>query len=68
MDAVRIGGRVYHASCYADFKRDGSATPMPRERTATPDSVLGKRKAQVSAVADGEGDGRALTCRVGRGQ
>jgi pre-mRNA cleavage complex 2 protein Pcf11 len=37
-DAIRVGGRVYHASCYADLKKDGGATPEP-------ESVLGKRKA-----------------------
>ena len=45
MDAVKIGNRVYHASCYAELKKDGGNTPL---RTATPDSVLGKRKAEVS--------------------
>jgi pre-mRNA cleavage complex 2 protein Pcf11 len=45
MDAVKIGGRVYHATCYADLKKDGGNTPA---RTATPDSVLGKRKAEAS--------------------
>ena len=45
-DAVKVGPRVYHASEYADMKKDGGNTPL---RTATPDSVLGKRKAGVSA-------------------
>ncbi|KAL8791368.1 MAG: hypothetical protein Q9195_005906 [Heterodermia aff. obscurata] len=45
-DAVKVGSRVYHASEYADMKKDGGNTPL---RTATPDSVLGKRKAGVSA-------------------
>ena len=44
-DAVKVGSRVYHASEYADMKKDGGNTPA---RTATPDSVLGKRKAGVS--------------------
>lgn len=44
VDAVKIGGRIYHASCYADLKKDGGNSPA---RTATPDSVLGKRKAEV---------------------
>ncbi|KAL8906636.1 MAG: hypothetical protein Q9207_001890 [Kuettlingeria erythrocarpa] len=43
-DALRIQNRVYHASCHAEIKKDGANTPM---RTATPDSVLGKRKAAV---------------------
>ncbi|KAL8801173.1 MAG: hypothetical protein Q9200_007025 [Gallowayella weberi] len=41
-DAIEIGSRVYHASCHAEIKKEGANTPM---RTATPDSVLGKRKA-----------------------
>lgn len=45
-DAVKVGSRVYHASEYADMKKDGGNTPL---RIATPDSVLGKRKAAVSA-------------------
>ncbi|RVX66780.1 hypothetical protein B0A52_08973 [Exophiala mesophila] len=54
-DAIFVGGRYYHASCYAevskgrerDRDRDGLSTPVPpgTGRTATPDSVLGKRKA-----------------------
>ena len=44
-DAMQIGPRVYHASCYSEMKKDGANTPM---RTATPDTVLGKRKAGVS--------------------
>jgi len=42
MDAVRIGVRVYHASCHSEVKKDGGSTPG---RMGTPDSVLGKRKA-----------------------
>ncbi|KAE8145579.1 mRNA cleavage factor complex component Pcf11 [Aspergillus avenaceus] len=48
-DAVTVGNRVYHASCYAEVTKDGP-TPARREtpsgRTGTPDSVLGKRKAE----------------------
>ncbi len=46
MDAVKIGARVYHASCHAEVQKDGGSTPL---RTSTPDSVLGKRKAGVSS-------------------
>ncbi|KAG9771325.1 hypothetical protein ABEF93_008007 [Exophiala dermatitidis] len=50
-DAVQIGGRYYHASCYAEVtkgrEKDGVSTPVGGTgRTATPDSVLGKRKAE----------------------
>ena len=44
MDAIKIGSKIYHASCYADLKKDGGNTPL---RNSTPDSVLGKRKAEV---------------------
>ncbi|KAB8069561.1 mRNA cleavage factor complex component Pcf11 [Aspergillus leporis] len=48
-DAVKVGSRVYHASCYAEVTKDGSAPARrgsPSGRTGTPDSVLGKRKAE----------------------
>ncbi|RJE19246.1 hypothetical protein PHISCL_08413 [Aspergillus sclerotialis] len=46
LDAVKVGSRVYHGSCYAEVTKDGSNTPVGR--TGTPDSILGKRKAEVS--------------------
>lgn len=51
-DAVQVAGRYYHASCYAEVtkgrERDGVSTPVGgMGRIATPDSVLGKRKAEV---------------------
>lgn len=39
MDAVKIGARIYHASCHAEAKKDGS----------TPEPILGKRKNEVSS-------------------
>ena len=45
MDAIKIGARVYHASCHSEVKNAGGNTPL---RTVTPESVLGKRKAAVS--------------------
>jgi pre-mRNA cleavage complex 2 protein Pcf11 len=45
IDAVKVGGRIYHASCYADYRKDDGNTPA---RNSTPDSVLGKRKAEVN--------------------
>lgn len=58
-DALRVGDRAYHASCYAEVTKDGGNTPMygGRGARATPDRVLGKRKAEVSLI------GRCL-CRV----
>jgi hypothetical protein len=51
-DAVKVGNRVYHASCYAEVTKDGPprGRETPSGRTGTPDSVLGKRKAEVSWV------------------
>ena len=37
MDARKAGDRIYHASCYAEATKD----------RATPEPVLGKRKAEV---------------------
>jgi len=57
-DAVKIGDRYYHASCYKEAMKSKevaqparTGTPLPsaglsHRRTATPDSVLGKRKAE----------------------
>ena len=51
-DAVLVGGRYYHASCYREVTKDrdrdaGNTTPLGAGlRTSTPDSVLGKRKAE----------------------
>jgi pre-mRNA cleavage complex 2 protein Pcf11 len=50
-DAVKVGARVYHASCYAEVTKDGprqAHRDTPSGRTGTPDSVLGKRKAEGS--------------------
>lgn len=51
-DALRVGGRAYHASCYAEVTKGGGggggSSGMPMQSRATPDPVLGKRKAEVS--------------------
>ena len=44
MDAIKIGARVYHASCHAEVKKEGGNTTL---RTLKPESVLGKRKSGV---------------------
>ncbi|KAL8853361.1 MAG: hypothetical protein Q9221_001837 [Calogaya cf. arnoldii] len=45
-DAIDVGSKAYwHASCHAEVKKDRAQTPL---RTATPDSILGKRKAGMS--------------------
>ncbi|KAI9657024.1 MAG: hypothetical protein M1821_003190 [Bathelium mastoideum] len=48
MDAIKVAGRVYHATCYEEVHRGVGlgAQPMKRE-TSTPDSVLGKRKGEL---------------------
>lgn len=55
-DAVKVGDKYYHASCYREAIKSKdvaqtvrSSTPLAglgHRRTATPDSVLGKRKAE----------------------
>lgn len=52
MDAVKIGGRIYHASCHAEASKDGGnvnngTSSSSRNRTPDP-ALLGKRKADVS--------------------
>ena len=49
MDAIKIGARVYHASCHDEIKKAGGNTPL---RTATPESVLGKRKAPGVSIRE----------------
>ncbi|KAF2755102.1 hypothetical protein EJ05DRAFT_122641 [Pseudovirgaria hyperparasitica] len=52
MDAVKKGGKVYHASCWEEVNKGMSAMAMAQQQaqqraaSATPDSVLGKRKAE----------------------
>ncbi|KAI2696613.1 hypothetical protein CBS147332_8965 [Penicillium roqueforti] len=43
-DATKVGSRVYHASCYSEVTK--GPAPTRQARTSTPDSVLGKRKAE----------------------
>lgn len=57
-DAIRVGDRYYHATCYREMTKGreviekavgGRSTPLSvlgHKRTSTPDSVLGKRKAE----------------------
>ncbi|KAF2742894.1 hypothetical protein M011DRAFT_481210 [Sporormia fimetaria CBS 119925] len=49
MDAVEIKGRIYHATCWEEFQK-GASIPAP----TTPDSVLGKRKAERDSPASGK--------------
>lgn len=53
MDAMKIGNRVYHASCHSEVKKEGGTTPL---RMSTPDSVLGKRKAVSRETRLNQGD------------
>lgn len=49
MDAVKVGGKIYHATCWEEYSKGaGIATP------STPDSVLGKRNAEISTPASGK--------------
>lgn len=48
-DATKVGSRIFHASCYAEVTKHGrvAGSGTPVRRSETPDSVLGKRKAEV---------------------
>ena len=49
MDAIQVGGKIYHATCWEEYSKGaGIATP------STPDSVLGKRKAEVGTPTSGK--------------
>lgn len=43
-DAIQVGQRTYHASCYAEVSKGNGFTVAGR---STPDSVLGKRKSEM---------------------
>ncbi len=69
-DALTVGNRVYHATCFEEATRDREAGGTPvvsgnggnkgdRAKTSTPDSVLGKRK-----LIDGEGYGEGKAVKV----
>ena len=51
-DALKVGNRIYHASCFQEATKDRENVSTPvvgannRAKTTTPDSVLGKRKAE----------------------
>jgi pre-mRNA cleavage complex 2 protein Pcf11 len=49
MDALQVGGKIYHATCFEEYSK-GAGIPMP----GTPDSVLGKRKADVGGAVEGK--------------
>ncbi|CAA9963573.1 mRNA cleavage factor complex component Pcf11 [Pyrenophora teres f. maculata] len=49
MDALCVGGKIYHATCFEEYSK-GVGIEMP----GTPDSVLGKRKADINANMDGK--------------
>jgi pre-mRNA cleavage complex 2 protein Pcf11 len=49
MDAIQVGGKIYHGTCWEEYSK-GAGIPMP----STPDSVLGKRKAEVSTPSSGK--------------
>lgn len=49
MDALSVGGKIYHATCFEEYSK-GMGMEMP----GTPDSVLGKRKADLGASVEGK--------------
>ncbi|RFU32663.1 hypothetical protein B7463_g3656, partial [Scytalidium lignicola] len=48
MDAKKVGDRIYHASCYAEVSKGGGSSQV---KAATPEPVLGKRKAEDDLMA-----------------
>lgn len=48
MDVLKVGDRAYHASCYAEVTKEsiGSMSLYGGGSRATPDRILGKRKAE----------------------
>lgn len=58
IDTMRVGGRAFHASCYAEVTKESGGSGVPLygggggagAARATPERVLGKRKAEVSGV------------------
>lgn len=55
LDAMLVGSRAYHVSCHSEATRARDATPA----RATPEPVLGKRKAEVST---GRKEGERRIC------
>ncbi|KAF2660164.1 hypothetical protein K491DRAFT_674945 [Lophiostoma macrostomum CBS 122681] len=49
MDALKVNGKIYHATCWEEYSK-GSGIVAP----STPDSVLGKRKAELASPASGK--------------
>ncbi|KAI1117499.1 hypothetical protein F5Y14DRAFT_402805 [Nemania sp. NC0429] len=43
-DAIKVGDRIYHASCHREAFKDGGGTPIYTR--STPEPILGKRKAE----------------------
>lgn len=49
MDALNVSGKIYHATCFEEYSK-GLGIEMP----GTPDSVLGKRKAEMGTNGEGK--------------
>jgi pre-mRNA cleavage complex 2 protein Pcf11 len=55
-NAVRHGDKIFHATCLAEFQKGagaGLSVGQQRARSATPDSSLGKRKADGGLAGKG---------------
>ena len=46
MDAIEVGGKIYHATCYEEVY--GAKAQAERKRSTPEPGVLGKRKAEAS--------------------
>jgi pre-mRNA cleavage complex 2 protein Pcf11 len=49
MDAIKVGGKIYHATCWEEYSK-GAGIAAP----STPDSVLGKRTGETGTPASGK--------------
>ncbi|KAI1182329.1 hypothetical protein F5B17DRAFT_194691 [Nemania serpens] len=48
-DAIKVGDRIYHASCHREAFKDGGGTPIYTR--STPEPILGKRKAEDELIS-----------------
>jgi pre-mRNA cleavage complex 2 protein Pcf11 len=46
MDAMKVGEKIYHASCFTEATKDVNT----QAKRGTPEPVLGKRKAEVCSI------------------
>lgn len=52
LDTVKVGEKIYHASCYNEAYKDGGNTTAYTSSYGVPEPTTGKRKAEVSFFLD----------------